>query len=326
MNEANKNKQRSRAWCFTINNPDELVDAGLNDLGMHEGTKYMVCQREVAPTSLTPHIQGYIYFEHLKSFHLVKSIELFHKSKAHLEAALGNPQQNRDYCSKSGGTELREWGTMPTKGSRSDLKKIAISIIDKSKTIDNIVTENPDYFVKYHKGLTALQSAIMPARSVDVQPQVHWWFGPTGTGKSRKAWEEFPGAYWKMSDNKWWDGYRGETAIVIDDYRIQMCPFDYLLRLLDRYPMIVEIKGGTVPLAGTTWVITAPARPEVLWRYRTEEAINQLLRRITSILQYSTDGSRVCLKSCDVVYVPEEIDRSPEAIANSFNAPNNRFK
>lgn len=210
-------------------------------------------------------------------------------------------------------------------GARSDLKRIAISIIDKSKTLDNIVNENPDYFVKYHKGLTALQSAIMPARSVDVEPQVHWWFGPTATGKSRKAWAEFPGAYWKMSDNKWWDGYRGENVVVIDDYRIQMCPFDYLLKLLDRYPMIVEIKGGTMPLAASTWVITAPSRPEVMWRYRTEEAINQLLRRITSISQFSTVGSITSLKDSTTTYVPEEIDRSAEAIANSFNAPSRFF-
>lgn len=124
FDNSKKKRERSRGWCFTINNPDESIDTELNDLGTHVETKYMVCQREIAPSSLTPHIQGYVYFERLKTFSHVKTIELFKKSKAHLEAALGNPQQNRDYCTKPGGTDLKEWGTMPTKGNHHHLIQI----------------------------------------------------------------------------------------------------------------------------------------------------------------------------------------------------------
>lgn len=35
----------------------------------------------------------------------------------------------------------------------------------------------------------------------------------------------------------WFDGYCGQEVVVFDDFRPWWCRFDYLLRLLDRYPM-----------------------------------------------------------------------------------------
>jgi hypothetical protein len=66
--------------------------------------------------------------------------------------------------------------------------------------------------------------------------------------KSRKAFGEYPDAYIKMN-NKWWDGYANEKTVIMDDYRASLCTFQDLLRILDRYPLRVELKGACAQLS-----------------------------------------------------------------------------
>lgn len=108
----------------------------------------------------------------------------------------------------------------------------------------------------------------------------------TGTGKSRKAFEQYPQAYYKMPTTKWWDGYDRHEVVVVDDYRTNMCTFGELLRLFDRYPLLVELKGGTVNFLAKTIVITTPKSPRETWEGRCEEDLQQLLRRIEHVVHF----------------------------------------
>jgi len=319
--------------------------------------RYCCFQREIGSCTLTPHLQGYIFMKTMKTLAQMKTffsqplpwakngndvvpiyeemLEPFIRSVQtvpHLEVAKGTPQQNKDYCSKAegpepeGGRRFIEFGSLPQKGERKDIKKedeldeCADAIVEGTLSASDCALTYPSLYVRHNKGLNALQSALIKPRSGSVDPVVHWWFGATGTGKSRKAHQDFPEAYWKMEGNHWWDGYFGQSVVVIDDYRTSCCPFQQLLRWLDRYPMMVEFKGGSVNLAATTFVITTPLRPEVTWSLRTEEALGQLLRRISSILEFHGDGSQTVWKSntpptVDYVIVPHE--RNP--FVSTFN-------
>ena len=113
---------------------------------------------------------------------------------------------------------------------------------------------------------------------------MYWFYGPTGSGKSRCAEEMFPNAYWAMSTGKWWEGYDGQEVVIINDYRKDFCKFHELLNLLDRYPYRVECKGGSRQFTSKTIVITTPLSPEETWENRTSEDLGQLLRRIDNIL------------------------------------------
>lgn len=84
--------------------------------------------------------------------------------------------------------------------------------------------------------------------------------GPTGVGKSHRAMAEARaaegGVYIKSSTTKWWDGYRGELNVVIDEFDGQV-GIVHLLRWLDKWACSVEIKGGTTPLCAVRFWITS---------------------------------------------------------------------
>lgn len=128
-------------------------------------------------------------------------------------------------------------------------------------------------------------------RNPDEAPTVYWFCGPTGTGKSRKAYElthdgEGKSAYFKSAEHLWWDGYDGVSDVIIDDYRCDFCKFSYLLRLLDRYPVQLNVKGSMIYLRAKLIIITAPQAPDVMWSHRTSEDLAQLTRRITEVRHF----------------------------------------
>lgn len=58
--------------------------------------------------------------------------------------------------------------------------------------------------------------------------------------------------------NVWFDGYMGQKRVVLDDYRSYHLPFNFLLRLLDRYPIQVPVKGGYVNFIPEEIIVTSP--------------------------------------------------------------------
>ena len=85
---------------------------------------------------------------------------------------------------------------------------------------------------------------------------------PSGTGKSRWVAATWPDAFWKAPESKWWDGYSGQETVVLDDFKDYAMPLVELQRLLDWYPLWVEVKGGSVPMLAKRYVLTANTSPE----------------------------------------------------------------
>lgn len=107
------------------------------------------------------------------------------------------------------------------------------------------------------------------------------FWGKTGTGKSRRAWEEAGvEAYSKDPRTKFWCGYQGQANVVIDEFRggIDIAHF---LRWIDRYAVRVEIKGGSRPLMAKTYWITSNLSPDDWFPDIDEETRAALRRRLT---------------------------------------------
>lgn len=106
------------------------------------------------------------------------------------------------------------------------------------------------------------------------------FWGLTGTGKSREAWRlAGMDAFTKDPNTKFWCGYRGQKHVVCDEFRGRI-DISHLLRWLDRYPVIVEIKGSARPLLATTIWLTSNVDPRLWYPDADAECVNALIRRL----------------------------------------------
>lgn len=231
-----------KSWCFTLNNP---VAADYEHLAALDCV-YLVYGDELAPTSGTPHLQGYVVFSTNKRLTAVKKLM---SPRYHLELAKGSAQENYDYCTKDG------WVT--ERGDRP-LSRAGVGLKNKERWLDVIRAakegtaqeEYPREFLQYNSTILKL---FTPALADLDHYSGLWYTGPPGTGKSRSARKEYPGSYDKLL-NKWWDGYpfraefkggskliRPKTVIVTSNYTIQQIwPDDLQLQeaLLRRFKVV----------------------------------------------------------------------------------------
>lgn len=135
---------------------------------------------------------------------------------------------------------------------------------------------------KYQQGIRAARTVLAPRRDPTIQPSVHIFWGASGTGKTMRAFAEFKDAYILTKPNGsgcvWFDGYKGQSTIIFDEF-YGWVPYDLLLRIVDRYPLQLQIKGGFVECCATNFVFTSN-RPWEEW-YPNIDDRTALTRRFT---------------------------------------------
>ncbi|ADU76999.1 Rep protein [bat associated cyclovirus 5] len=207
-----------------------------------EKCKYGIVGEEIAPTTNTPHLQG---FCNLKTPMRFKSIKTHLHTNIHIEKAKGTDLQNQEYCKK--GNKWIEEGTPCTQGKRTDLETLVSAINSGTNTQQKIAKEFPICYIKYHRGINEYLKLIHPIEPRKEKTWVYYYWGPPGTGKSRRALEEASqinsnSIYYKPR-GLWWDGYHQQENVIIDDF-YGWIKYDELLKITDRYPYKVQIKGG----------------------------------------------------------------------------------
>lgn len=169
-------------------------------------------------------------------------------------------------------------------GQRTDLEG-AIQTMRRTGSLKRTAEEHPTVFVKFHRGLQALRLYTLPRRSSP--PSIHLFFGKTGVGKSHAAREKFGGdLYAKPPDTKWFDGYDGEDVLLLDDFAgaASKMSLSYLLQLLDKYDIKLEVKGGYTACLSTVIVLTTNIHPRNWFDYSNrEEHYAALARRFDHV-------------------------------------------
>lgn len=227
---------KSRDYCFTINNPSGWDDAEIDKCTQE--SKYL-CYGIETGESGTRHYQGFVMFQNARTISSIKKI----LTRAHLEPRRGTVEQAIAYCEKDG--DFHEWGEKPL--SKKTQKERWLWVIERAEHGDmaSIRQEEPAIYLRYLstlRGLKRRRSATM-AGELDNE----WWYGPTGTGKSRQLHEQYPDHYQKPL-NKWWDGYEDEETVGIEEVHPGCGGWlgHFLKIWSDRYPFTAEIKGGTL--------------------------------------------------------------------------------
>lgn len=269
---------RLRRFVFTLNNYT-LDD--VNAIRDEPRFSYVVYGIEIAPTTGTPHLQGYAELIGQLTFATITKI---FKGRAHISRAYGSLEENQRYCNKDG--IVVERGQPREQGHRGDL-----DVVRRVAAEDGMQAVVSDRRFNYQAMRTAEMYLKYAEEPRTEAPKVIWLWGATGKGKSHRA-SELAGelsVLWKGDGSKFFPGYDNHDVVVLNDYRPSWFTdptlggaWSYLLNLTDKWPMTVFTFGATRQWKPRMIVITSPLSPEMAWGTIGED-IKQLLRRISLV-------------------------------------------
>jgi hypothetical protein len=147
-------------------------------------------------------------------------------------------------------------------------------------------------FTRYTNNILRINSLFGPKPPVRKDIECFWYYGKAGSGKSTRAVAEAEASggevYIKEGSHWWWDGYRGEKNVIIDECG-EKITCDLLKRWCDWVPCQVKIHGGMIPLCATKFWITSNYTLEemqIKWNCN-DESIRAIKRRF-KFIKFST--------------------------------------
>lgn len=268
-----------KRWAFTINN---FVSVDAPNSWDKEKVVFCYWQHERGAEG-TPHLQGVVVLARSSRISALKKLH----ATAHWTLCNGTLDQNIEYCSKSDTKVAGPWNygekPLPAQGKRSDLLRLK-DAVDEGRT-ELSIAEDDKLFPTWAKFSRAAERykriKTVRARNWPTFTTILW--GPPGTGKTRYAHEKHPDAYWLKKPGKgqciFFDGYEGQDCVIIDEF-YGWLPYDLLCRMCDRYPLMVDTKGGMCNFYPKHIVITSNKSP-LEW-YKS--GLQALERRFTAPL------------------------------------------
>lgn len=274
----------ARTWCVTVNQDMDKFHAALTEPSeaITRRVRYAVWQWEEAPGTGRSHIQAYV--ELLAPTRIAGVKSLFGIPSLHLESRMGTPSQAREYCMKEdsrvpgkGPYEFGKWsGPAKGQGKRNDLSQ-AIELL-KDGGVAAVAEHDPNAFIRYHRGFAQLayQLAVTKYQSTYRDVAVYSFWGAPGTGKTQLSFElgKFaeetpyilaPPAV--RSGALWFDGYQMQKILIIDEMNGTWMPWTFLMRLLDKYPLQLPVKGGHAWAAFSVVILTSNTNPDAWYPY-----------------------------------------------------------
>ena len=264
-------KKQGRKWILTINNSllewDEIVALSKADYS---------CGQVEKGESGTIHWQIAIWYKSPKRFAFIKKAF----PEAHIE--IMNSDKGFEYCMKEE-TRLKgpfEHGTCPIKrNEKLDWEKVWEWA--KSGDLDKI---DPKIRVTQYKTLRTIRADNLKPNDQKKCRGV-WIWGQPGIGKSHWARITFAkNEYYIKPANKWWDGYKGENCVILED--LDKSSAEHLGHFLkiwaDKWGFRGEVKFGGEAPNYKKFVVTSNYTPNELFE---DPSLRDAISRRFEILQ-----------------------------------------
>jgi len=264
---------RSRRYVFTLSNYTE----GDLDYLAALPVRYICYGKEIAPTTGTPHLQGFVVWNESKTVSASRTI----LRRCRIDIARGTALEASTYCKKDG--DFVERGDLP-----ADPAELGRNEINRWNTAWDLATtgrleEIPaDIRIRSYHTLRRIEQDYM----VRVTPLLSvcgiWVVGCSGAGKTRAVHARFPDAFIKPC-TKWWDGYQEEPVVVVDDLdKYHVALGGDLKHWADFMPFIGEFKGGSRRIRPKTLIVTSQYTIGEIWKdQETQEALGRRFKLAT---------------------------------------------
>ena len=190
----------SRNWLGTYNNPTDIpheyLEKGFNTLK----AKYVCGQLEKGENG-TPHVQFFVNLNPPQRLSaLVKAFPGSHFEKVKINNGA------HDYCMKEDSRIEGPWqfGEKPVqRNNKTDWQRV------KDQAVNGDFNDiDPHVLIQHYNNLRRIHTDLSPqTNAVRAEARTAlWYWGPTGTGKTRKAHQDHPDHFQKLP-SKWWCGY-----------------------------------------------------------------------------------------------------------------------
>lgn len=287
-----------RRWCVTLFAETYSVP---ENPWVTANVRYVIGQREIAPETGRKHYQ--LYVELLRTSRLPGLQQhLFGGVRVHAEPARGGADACVEYCTKEDtrdpdGDRVEFGARSGGQGTRRDLSELRDRMRDAYREGGEDAAWSAAYdanfgaAIAYTRGISAYLGRLAGGRAgLGVPPTVEVHVGPTGVGKTHNVYAEAPDVYSipppRRGGSVWFPGYQGQASVLIDDFDGDCISMGYMLRLLDRYPLQVEVKGGFVSWQPTRIYITTNLPLHMWYDGVAQQHKFALYRRITHLYEW----------------------------------------
>lgn len=258
--------------------------------------KLRIGQLEQAPSTKSLHIQFYVVLTRkIRLTTLRKHLNIGERA-FNAQVCKGTHSQNIAYCTK----EDTRYGKLKPIGdpilTGKDIQdggkvgKIARLIdVAKESGIPAALEELPVTGLQNIRNLQTVLNILCPPRPA-VRANI-FLSGPPRCGKTRFAYALSNDKLYAKAHGKWFDGYQGEKIILWDEIHSLDIPTALMLRATDRYPLTVEIKGGSTPLRSRINIFTSNRSFDnaIFGRDTTAEETKEAIRDRFNLLLVITD-------------------------------------